>query len=111
MANNVCDECVHYDVCLLHEDNFIEDVKKNGFCGKFKIKTYDWIDVNVRVPEDNNSEYYPMVILALKNGEVVTGCYRTQDKEWWGDLIDGCYSNITNQVTHWMHLPQPPRKR
>jgi hypothetical protein len=24
---------------LLHEDNFIEDAKKNGFCGKFKSKS------------------------------------------------------------------------
>lgn len=33
-----CKNCIHYDVCLLHEDNFIEDTKKNGFCGKFKNK-------------------------------------------------------------------------
>lgn len=36
MANRVCEKCIHYDVCLLHEDNFIDDVAKNGFCGKFK---------------------------------------------------------------------------
>lgn len=39
MANTVCEKCVHYDVCLLHEDNFIDDVAKNGFCGKFKNKS------------------------------------------------------------------------
>jgi hypothetical protein len=38
MANRVCERCIHYDVCLLHEDNFIDDVAKNGFCGKFKNK-------------------------------------------------------------------------
>ena len=38
MANRVCEKCIHYDVCLLHEDNFIDDVAKNGFCGKFKNK-------------------------------------------------------------------------
>ena len=26
MANRVCERCIHYDVCLLHEDNFIDDV-------------------------------------------------------------------------------------
>ena len=36
MANRVCGKCIHYDVCLLHEDNFIADANKNGFCGKFK---------------------------------------------------------------------------
>lgn len=38
MINRVCDNCIHYDVCLLHEDNFIDDVAKNGFCGKFRSK-------------------------------------------------------------------------
>ena len=34
-----CKDCLHYDICLLYEDNFIEDAKKNGFCGKFKDKS------------------------------------------------------------------------
>ena len=69
----------------------------------------EWIDVNERLPEDNNPEYYQTVILALKNKKVVAGCYRTQDGEWWGDVIDGVYSNITSEVTHWMPLPEPPK--
>lgn len=44
MANRVCEKCIHYDVCLLHEDNFIDDVAKNGFCGKFKNKS-DFVEV------------------------------------------------------------------
>lgn len=39
MINRVCANCIHYDVCLLHEDNFIDDVAKNGFCGKFRSKS------------------------------------------------------------------------
>ena len=38
MSNRVCRTCIHYDVCLLYEDNFIDDVAKNGFCGKFTNK-------------------------------------------------------------------------
>ena len=33
-----CRECIHNDVCYLHEDNFMDSAKKNGFCGKFKNK-------------------------------------------------------------------------
>lgn len=44
MANRVCEKCIHYDVCLLHEDNFIEDVAENGFCGKFR-DTADVVEV------------------------------------------------------------------
>ena len=44
MANRVCEKCICYDVCLLHEDNFIDDVAKNGFCGKFKNKA-DLVEV------------------------------------------------------------------
>lgn len=36
MANRICEKCIHCDVCLLHEDNFMDDVVKNGFCGKFR---------------------------------------------------------------------------
>ena len=37
--NKICKYCIHYDVCLLHEDNFIDDANKNGFCGKHKSKS------------------------------------------------------------------------
>ena len=68
-----------------------------------------WISVEDRLPEDNDPEYYQTVILTLKNKKVVTGCYRTLDGEWWGDVIDGEYINITDEVTHWMPLPDAPK--
>ena len=55
MINRVCGNCVHYDVCLLHEDNFIDDVAKNGFCGKFKNKA-DFVEV--RCQDCNYWIYY-----------------------------------------------------
>lgn len=39
-----CEKCIHEDVCLLHEDNFMADANKNGFCGKFKNKA-DFVEV------------------------------------------------------------------
>jgi hypothetical protein len=69
---------------------------------------YEWISVKDALPEDNNGEYYDAVIIALSTGRVVCGCYRNHDKEWWGDMMDGQYSDITNLVTHWMPLPTPP---
>lgn len=36
----ICDKCLCADVCALHEDNFMADAMKNGFCGKFKDKEH-----------------------------------------------------------------------
>ena len=63
MVNRVCEKCIHYDVCLLHEDNFIDDVSKNGFCGKFKNKA-DFVEekhgewVSYELSEDDDGYGY-----------------------------------------------------
>ena len=36
----ICENCLCRDVCALHEDNFMEDAIRNGFCGKFKNKEH-----------------------------------------------------------------------
>lgn len=36
----ICENCLHADVCGLHEDNFMADAIKNGFCGKFQDKNH-----------------------------------------------------------------------
>jgi hypothetical protein len=41
----------------LHEDNFIEDAKKNGFCGKFKNKA-DYVKVKYGYWMDYPSDAY-----------------------------------------------------
>ena len=68
----------------------------------------EWVSVDERLPEESG-DYYDTVILSLKDGRTVAGCYRNNDKEWWGDITDGEYSNLTGEVTHWMPLPQPPK--
>ena len=58
MANQVCRGCIHYDVCLLHEDNFIADVGRNGFCGKFRaLANLREVQRGAWVPCKNNSGY------------------------------------------------------
>ncbi len=68
MVNRVCERCIHYDVCLLHEDNFIDDVAKNGFCGKFRDKA-DVVEV-VRCKECKHSSF----IKSCSKYECKKGC-------------------------------------
>lgn len=69
MSNRICEKCIHYDVCLLHEDNFIDDVAKNGFCGKFKNKA-DYVEV-VRCGKCKHGEKY-----VIDNDTFLYKCYR-----------------------------------
>ena len=32
---SICDKCFNNHLCCLHSDNFMENAKTNGFCGKF----------------------------------------------------------------------------
>ena len=74
------------------------------------VTVNEWISVKDRLPEmDAMRGVFETVSIALKDGRVVSGCYRNTDKEWWGDITDGLYSNITDLATHWMPLPQPPK--
>ena len=68
-------------------------------------KTFNrWIPCSERIPETGKE------VLACVNGEVekfsVTA-YQDKDGDWisdyYGDVIDG-------EVTHWMHLPEPPKE-
>lgn len=47
---SVCQNCLHSDVCRLHEDNFMADAAKNVFCGKFKNKE-NYIDIPCKIDD------------------------------------------------------------
>lgn len=66
-----------------------------------------WIPCSLRLPEDKHDEYYETVNISLSNGIVTSGCYRNHDNEWWGDISDGSYENITGEVIAWQPLPEP----
>ncbi len=84
---SVVDDCI----------DFVESQPKIG----------EWIPCD-ELPEENKSdELYTQVIVQLKNGTVGTGCYRSADKEWWGDFLDVGYRNITEEIIAWQPLPDP----
>ena len=65
------------------------------------------VPVEECLPQTGDGEYYPTLIMTLDDGKVVAGCYRTRDNEWWGDITDGEYSELTEKVVAWMPLPEP----
>ena len=108
MLEHSCDNCKHEDKaatefpcsCCIHNatDKF-EPKPKETNC---------WTLCSEGLPEDTDEEYYTTVILSLSDGKTVAGCYRNIDKEWWGDVTDGCYRKIpTEDVIAWMPLPEP----
>lgn len=65
-----------------------------------------WISVNDRLPERGITRC--IIAVKLGNGLKGTLCarYNADLKSW-----SGWYSDkITNEVTHWMPLPQPPEE-
>ena len=72
-------------------------------------KVGEWIPVSERFPEDNEmSEYYDSVIVALDDGRVAIGFYSNKNEEWWADSETGePYAiNVTGHVIAWMPLPK-----
>ena len=62
----------------------------------------NWISVEDELPKehfcDTSSEW---VLICTSKGGVFIDSYNHKHHEW---------VNNRNDVTHWMHLPQPPRK-
>lgn len=88
--------------CLTHEDKekligFIQDLREKN----------KWIPVSKELPPDLPEEaFYPTVTITLKNGKVVHGFYRNENKRWYTD-IDGEQEEIeTKSVLAWMPLPE-----
>lgn len=71
--------------------------------------TLPWIPCSKKLPEKGDGEYYPTVIITLNDGRTTVGNYVNCDNEWWGDISDGIYSNITEKVVAWMSLPEAYR--
>lgn len=57
-----------------------------------------WIPVTERLPDP-----FERVIVCRDDGKVEQGCKDVRD--WWK-----VYGTRTKQVTHWMPLPEPPRR-
>lgn len=77
-----------------------------------ETKNNGWIPVEQDIPKVNpSSEFYETVNISLKDGTVTSGCYRNKDEEWWGNISDGEYENITEKVIAWQPLPEPFRDK
>ena len=70
---------------------------------------WDWIPVTEQLPTfDETTQLYPIVLVSLCDGRVVTGCYREDDEMWCcsdEDSIEIMDYNATGEVTAWMPFP------
>lgn len=116
-----CRECIHNDVCYLHEDNFMDSAKKNGFCGKFKNNTGGWIKVTDKLPEDvYGRDREQITVLVYTKSKKVSQCSRCAEYIYdsWNENEGNIwkrtgkfYWNKGKKVTYWQPLPEPPESQ
>lgn len=61
-----------------------------------------WISVEERLPED-----YEDVVIIMRDG--ASSWYRVAYREYGGWSFGGG-RRVNDEVTHWMHLPEPPKE-
>ena len=104
-----CKDCVSYDVCKKHyneENSALPDLfdlwLNPGICSDFKNKAdvvpVEWISVKDRLPEN---EERVLVAVDSDKSDTKLDTDRMIYRQWvrWG-----------MSVTHWMPLPEPPKK-
>lgn len=86
-------------------ENLSCDIARNMFVVDFMmangVTVQEWISVNDRLPEDGES------VLTYKNGNVDVQVYEKNRNGW----IQGNWFWSMATVTHWMPLPEPPKRR
>ena len=87
------------------KDNLIADV--NGIPSADVVERPQWISVKERLPEPRFArEWY---LVALESGCVKTLAYEKPMVK--GALFHKGWHETASPVTHWMPLPEPPKKR
>lgn len=102
------DGCVghcNYPYCY-RVNNVVKNLIANGVVISNSETTTKWIPVTERLPDK-----YQLVLAACKNGKIFVGEYvdlgwRTL---WLIRTARDSTKEITQIVTHWMPLPQPPK--
>lgn len=61
----------------------------------------DWIDVNDALPVDTKS----VLVWCPERMNIYTACWRDGQ---WIHFGGNSYSALSEEVTHWMHKPEPP---
>ena len=101
---------------LLQEDGVCEpnDCKYcgvKGSCGYYRtadrliangVTVQEWISVDDELPEDDSD-----VLAYLRIGEESRICPANYAKGMWFDWIFN--TPVTESITHWMPMPQPPK--
>lgn len=98
------------DNCVKHADDQYDDPKREAKYEALNIAITAmgrsipprWISVEERLPED-----YEDVVIIMRNG--ASSWYRVAYREYGGWSFGGG-RRVTDEVTHWMPLPEPPKE-
>lgn len=92
-----------------------EQAYKNGYAKGFTDGKGEWISVKKQMPEEVYGKYRKRisVLVCTKSGKVSVASRQRavhfdKDKLVWVEL-DTFEWNGRKIVTHWMHLPEPPK--
>jgi hypothetical protein len=95
-------------------DNFsaTEQAYKNGY-EKGRQDALKWIPVTERLPDlelveanQNDHNWYACLVAWRFSKDRISVRKAWYDGECFDDGVNG---DITDDITHWMHLPQPPK--
>lgn len=91
--NTLCNECEysHDNDCGVNA--LVDYLISHG------VTVQEWISVKDRLPEDNKE------VLIYCGSYHELGWYESNNKSWRSDFLGCC----TDDVTHWIPLPEPPK--
>ena len=93
---NACEACVSFDMCEFRTEASV-------LCNADYRKQSDWISVEERLPEDDET-----VLVITSESEMEVCFYKTESKgifQRLGGLV------LIYNVTHWMPLPEAPKMK
>lgn len=72
-----------------------------------------WISVEERLPELDRGVlvYYGNLVRSYVYVAEMKRHYDSETREWMDDWVEGPSAIVTEDVTHWMPLPDPPSER
>ena len=102
----LCGEVANMSYCVIQ--NLANHLIVNG------VTVQQWIPVAERLPEDDlpkdsKAKQIKVLVAYFRNGNwVVRSNMRVKGK--WYDEPDRWSWSVSNPITHWMYLPQPPKE-
>lgn len=72
------------------------------------IENDGWIQVEEKLPEEENERYYPMLNVSTSYGAVKWGFYRVRDKQWYiySEIHDEFIEARDKEIVAWQPLPE-----